>query len=279
MAWIELHDNLREHRKVYVMCEELNINKAHVIGLLCLLWSWCNVYAQDGVLTGLPHKAIAVACDWSKNPEQLIRALIKSGWIDESPEGQLCVHDWEDYAGRLIDKRASNASRMRDARARRSQEKENARAANVQRTLRERSENVQRTLRERSPHVQGLPNLTEPNLEEEEEERAREVVLDGTEEPLPDVVRCYENFSVLIQPRTAHSDEVLGSFLDDGLTDDMICAVIEEAYENGGRNLKYLRTVLQRCSDDGIRTLEQYKEYLKRWRNKGNNGSSPKLRR
>ena len=61
MAFIELHDSLREHRKSYMLAAELKIEKAHAIGLLACLWMWASQNAEDGDLTAFPVPAIEAA--------------------------------------------------------------------------------------------------------------------------------------------------------------------------------------------------------------------------
>ena len=101
MAWIEVHDTLREHRKIYALAEELKIPHYAAGGLLVFLWTWAINNAQDGDLSSYPDSAIARACFWSKSPSMLVNALIASGWLDD----RRVIHDWEQYAGRLIEQR------------------------------------------------------------------------------------------------------------------------------------------------------------------------------
>lgn len=89
-------------------------------------WLWALDNAPDGNLTEISKKTIGFAAQFSKTPEKFVQAMISSGWFDNTDEG-LKIHDWEDYAGRIVQKRADNKERMR-----------NARAANVRRTDTER---------------------------------------------------------------------------------------------------------------------------------------------
>jgi hypothetical protein len=101
MSWIEVHDNLREHFKTYALAEALNIEQYAAVGLVVSLWTWAVDHAQDGDLGKYPLAAIASACMWRKKPEVLLAALQESGFITHD----LMIHDWECYAGKLIEQR------------------------------------------------------------------------------------------------------------------------------------------------------------------------------
>lgn len=113
MAWIEVHESVREHPKTYSLSELLHIEQYAAGGLVIFLWTWALTNAQDGDLSRFTPTAIARACFWTKKPDLLVGALHNAGWLDDGMK----IHDWEEYAGRLIEKRAKNTARMRNARA------------------------------------------------------------------------------------------------------------------------------------------------------------------
>lgn len=114
MAWIEVHDTLREHHKTYALANGLNIPLYAAVGLVVSLWTWALNNSENGDLSKYPPNAITKACAWDKKPEKLIEVLKSSGFLDEN----MCLHDWQDYAGKLLDKREANARRNREARER-----------------------------------------------------------------------------------------------------------------------------------------------------------------
>jgi hypothetical protein len=85
------------------------------------LWLWALEYRENGVLDRLTPAEIALASNWHGDPDVWVESLLKSGWLDtvkdEAGVAQLYLHDWHDYAGRLIEKRKQNRERMRNARA------------------------------------------------------------------------------------------------------------------------------------------------------------------
>ena len=108
MAWIESHQELGAHPKTRRLARALKCSIPAAIGHLHCLWWWALDYAQDGNLAGLDLDDIAVACMWEGDPEVLVAALSAARFVDE--DGHL--HDWQDYAGKLIDRRVRNRERM-----------------------------------------------------------------------------------------------------------------------------------------------------------------------
>lgn len=113
MAWIESHQTLANHPKTLKLARLLNVPRVTAIGHLHFLWWWALDYAQDGELSKFEDLDIAVAADWQGEPASFWQALIRAGFVDE--DGTL--HDWDDYAGRLIERRRADAERKREARA------------------------------------------------------------------------------------------------------------------------------------------------------------------
>ena len=142
MAWIESHQSLLTHRKTTTLAALLELDRLTVIGHLHALWWWALDNAPDGNLTRIPYPAIAEGCCYKGDQNLLIQSLVKAGFIDRRGR-RLRLHDWDDYAGKLIDRRERNRERMRQERAAHS-------ATNVQRT-------VQSTCKAT------VPNPTEPN--------------------------------------------------------------------------------------------------------------------
>src|SRR5690606_22136242 len=111
MAWIESHDNLKDHPKTRRAARLLGVSVPTIIGHLHLLWHWCLSYAEDGDLSAYDAADIAEAVMWDGDPDQFIEALIncgpagKAGFLERDAQGRLLVHDWHEYAGKLIAKR------------------------------------------------------------------------------------------------------------------------------------------------------------------------------
>lgn len=122
MAWIEIHQSLTAHPKVVRFATSVKEPPVQAIGRLVMLWLWAITYADDGDLSRFGSAEIASACAWSKDPEILLKALQDARWLDG-----MAIHDWMDYAGRLVEARVANKNRMREKRAKNVQRTDGAR--------------------------------------------------------------------------------------------------------------------------------------------------------
>ncbi|MCL6592707.1 MAG: HNH endonuclease [Alicyclobacillus sp.] len=112
MAWIESHAELAAHPKTRRLCRALGVSVPTAIGHLHLLWWWAVQYAPDGRLHRYDPEDIKDAMMWEGEPEELISALVRCGFLDSTEDGYK-IHDWEDYAGRLLEQRQLLAERKK----------------------------------------------------------------------------------------------------------------------------------------------------------------------
>jgi hypothetical protein len=132
--WIESHQSLRKHPKTLRAARALGVSEVLLIGHIHCLWWWAMDYAPDGDLSSYDAIDIAAAAEWDGDAELFVRALRDASRIGDRPgfieeiDGALHLHDWDDYAGKLIAKREQDAARKRSAR------KESGDDADVQRT-------------------------------------------------------------------------------------------------------------------------------------------------
>jgi hypothetical protein len=170
VAWIESHQDLRDHPKTIRLADILGIQLPTAIGMMHGLWWWALSYAQDGDITDYAPSLIAKAMMWDGDPDQLIQALVDcgrkghTGFLEMTDDGRLLIHDWYDYAGKLIEKRKEDAERKRS-----------------KRQQSECPQDVQRTSNGHPTPVAGtVPNRTVPNRTEPKNEH---VAPDGAREP------------------------------------------------------------------------------------------------
>lgn len=69
----------------------------------------------DGCVSALEPEDVADEMMWTGDANELLNALLDVGFIDEI-DNQLFIHDWQDYIGKLVDKRKSDAERKRMSR-------------------------------------------------------------------------------------------------------------------------------------------------------------------
>lgn len=121
MAWIESHQELRDHPKVARLGRLLDVHRTSAIGMLHLLWWWALDHAEDGDVTDFDAMDLALAADWEGDPEVLVKALLecgpgrREGFLAEN-EGRLVLHDWWQYAGKLVARRRIDRDRKRESR-------------------------------------------------------------------------------------------------------------------------------------------------------------------
>ena len=148
MAWIEAHQSLAESPKLLTLCKRLKIPHSQGIGHLFFLWRWALDHAPDGDLSGLGAEAVAQLAHWEgAHPRAFLPALKKAGFVD--PDNRL--HDWQDYAGRLIARREEKREQDRERR----------------RKARDRSaDKAAATVAGASPATRALQYRTQPNTTE-----------------------------------------------------------------------------------------------------------------
>lgn len=122
MAWTELHQGVAWHKKTVALGRELGVRRAEALGLIATLWLWALEHAQDGQLGHLTDKEVAAAAGWHKSAAPFVEALATVRWLDEG--GYL--HDWHDYAGRLIEQRQTDLDKKRADREDKRQQREKA---------------------------------------------------------------------------------------------------------------------------------------------------------
>ena len=113
LAWIELHQELREHRKIYACAEMLKISRVTMVGTIVSLWLWALDNMPDGSLEGVSNRTIARVCDFpERKADTLVNALTATGWLDRYGD-TLAIHDWNEYVGKLMDRRKKDRERKK----------------------------------------------------------------------------------------------------------------------------------------------------------------------
>ena len=111
IPWVQVYSNLPMHPKTSRLAEELKLTSTALdpnviaVGLLVSLWTWAIQNAYSGDLS-----EIANACQWRRKPEILVDALKKAGWLD----GDMKLHNWEEYAMLLIDQEDNRKAKTRE---------------------------------------------------------------------------------------------------------------------------------------------------------------------
>ena len=169
MAWIEVHQSLPSHRKTRKLARLLGLKPPggipQAIGHMVMLWLWCVDNAQSGDISNIDKGDIADAAGWTKDPDVFVWALGDAGFLDTDGK----IHDWNDYAGKLImqiaQRKAGNRSRQQKYRD--NQKRDNVFHDSVtavdDNTLVTRYDAVTSRVMHSSHNATTVPNPTVPN--------------------------------------------------------------------------------------------------------------------
>jgi DnaD/phage-associated family protein len=237
MAWIESHQELARHPKTKKLSRLLGVSLPAAVGHLHFLWWWAMDYAQDGDISRFDEYDIADACGWDGEAKKIVTALIDSGFVDQESTG-LVIHDWYEYAGRLIDKREQNRERKR--RSRQKNEKSQECHAPVTRLSRGQIEDGD------GGHMATKPNQTIPN---------HTTTTTDARETRETYFQAYERVNQRMM--TPYQAQQLGKYIDEEGFDE---SVIVRAIERAGMVSPDVRLVLKILNDyaaAGAKTLDR----------------------
>jgi hypothetical protein len=159
--WIQVEQSLVTHRKTLRLAKLLHLDNYAVVGRLVALWCWALDNAEDGDLGDLAPDELAVVMGWMGDPDELLASLVASGFV-QAQGGTYHIHDWEEYAGRLLDQRRANAAKQKAWRERHAPQTPPSPPTG----------NVTDTSPSPLPSRNGLPNHTIPNQIHTERETA-----------------------------------------------------------------------------------------------------------
>lgn len=97
------------HPKMHALAARLSLPLYAAVGLLEMLWHYVGDYAPRGDIGRVDDAAIARGVDWRKKPEELIRALVETRWLDPSQEHRFLIHDWPDHCEEYVRKKLRRA--------------------------------------------------------------------------------------------------------------------------------------------------------------------------
>lgn len=72
--------------------------RRETIGLLEALWIFAQNNAKAGDVGRFTDEELAVELEWPGHPEELVAALVETGWLDRCAVHRLLVHDWADHS-------------------------------------------------------------------------------------------------------------------------------------------------------------------------------------
>ncbi len=179
MLYTPSHAELAQHPKTRKFARLLGVTIPTALGHLHLLWHFALKYAPDGDLARFDNDELADGCMWEGDSDLLVRSLWAAGWteVPEGTEGGSILHQWEEYGGKVLKQKESNAERQQQYRER-------------QKTTPRASRNPRVTPTKTAPNTPvtvTLPShnaLEENRLEERREEKKRSAQKDASHEAL-----------------------------------------------------------------------------------------------
>ena len=234
MAWIESHQELARHPKAKKLARLLGVSLPAAIGHLHFLWWWAMDYAQDGDISKYDPYDIADASGWDDEPDTWYNALIEVGFIDPDKK----IHDWFEYAGRLVERREQNKERKRRSRAKKT-------SSNDGHTGVTRDGSVT------GESVTGLPNQTKPYHTIPNHTITNTTInTDGVvvvEQINPYRIFEQEGFGTISPVIKDQIDDLVETYGDRWYAEAMKRSVL-----SGKRSLAYVNGILKRWKAEGI---------------------------
>ncbi|WP_179135823.1 DnaD domain protein [Paenibacillus sp. 32352] len=214
-------------------------------------------YAQDGDITKYDPEDIADAAMWNDDAHTFIDALCFAGFIDRF-EGRTVIHDWYDYAGKLIEKRESDAKRKRESRRQKDSKGMSAGrppdGAGTVPNLTEPNQTV-------PYHTEDEPYTPEQHLAEIERFEAlgqmqeQELASSSSAETVMDIHRKFFG-TMVMSPAMSNFIQKLR---EKGKSEEFIKELLQEAGETstGKPPLRFIETIAKSWIEQGIESREQ----------------------
>ncbi|HZK55700.1 MAG TPA: DnaD domain protein [Desulfosporosinus sp.] len=259
MSWIESHQEVGRHPKTKKLARLLEVSVVTVVGHLHYLWWWALDFAQDGYIGKYDEFDIAEACLWVGDHQAFVEALLQSGFVDQTESG-LLIHDWFEYAGRLITQKEIKREKTNE-RVKRFRNK-SAKTCNADVTL---------------CNAPTVPNLTVPDLTVHNPTVPKFNIINIIPREAEIVVSPPDSLRTLGTKAVEWAETNWGRIIPKGDADSIVAwcdeflakgsvepdAVVIEGLkyclEADVRNVKYLRAVLTDWRDSGILSVEKVK--------------------
>lgn len=92
------------HPKTLWLKAGLGLSKHEVVGVLELLFHFGAQHAPQGDIGKWSDAQIAEGVEWTRDPAELVRNLVDSGYLDVSKKHRLLLHEWHIHADQGVKK-------------------------------------------------------------------------------------------------------------------------------------------------------------------------------
>jgi len=267
MAWLKVDETLCDHPKVLALADALRLDKDSVTGKLLRLWTWALNNREDGILAKRDAETIAEVMRFKGKAQRLMDALIVAGFLDETDDGW-CIHDWSDYAGNYVEKRAQTAERVKKHRQVKRQcnaaePAEEDPASSVTSALHERYNGVTVTPleKDREKEKDIYTTATAANTRAHVRESVPSDLRDGRYAALIDA------YTQNIRMPSAIEAESIEQWLSD-MPAEVIDFAIKQAALSGIRSWRGVETILLRWKEIGVHDLPSAQAAQREWANR-----------
>ncbi|MDR0905807.1 MAG: DnaD domain protein [Oscillospiraceae bacterium] len=225
-------------------------------------------YAQSGSLVGFDEHDIADAAEWDGDAVAFTEALIETRFIDKDSDGIMSLHDWDDYAGKLMERRervtAQSKKRVENYRKRQKpvENKEKTECnADVTRY------NEQCNASETECNAPTVPNPTVPNLTKDNDSSSNfnAHTRESVNPELGAAMTAYMQEIESIPP--AMAIEGVQYYLDEGMSSDVLIQAFRVAAAKRSRNWTYINGILKKWKVAGVISLADVAAYAERFEN------------
>jgi hypothetical protein len=110
--WVRVHANLAGKPVVTRAMEALGVNAHEAMGLLVQFWGAVSQYVQNGSVADQSDSQIERWGGWTRKRGKFA-AFIRASHLDSSGR----VNEWDEYAGKLEQRRATERDRLREKRS------------------------------------------------------------------------------------------------------------------------------------------------------------------
>jgi len=114
--WIKLHAGVFTHPKTRRLAKRLSIPHAAAAGHMACLWSFTAEFAPDGDLSRFDAEEVEIGAGWDGEEGAFVAAATASGYLENGVD-RLAVHDWMDWGGKMVERKAAECKRSADRRA------------------------------------------------------------------------------------------------------------------------------------------------------------------
>jgi len=97
------------HPKMHDLAARLGIENEHALGLVQRLIWFTADHAIAGDIGKWADGAIARGCGWQGPAGHFVESLTAAGWLDESADHRLTLHDWPDHAENWVKAKLAKA--------------------------------------------------------------------------------------------------------------------------------------------------------------------------